>query len=459
MNKAIAAPVLLLAGAVLAGCAGTPGHEAYRRFAGDPVCIPGPPGEKGRAAAPQLPADLTEESGLNDYLAYAALHNADLESAFSAWKAALERIPQVRALPDPRFTYRNYVEAVETRVGPQRNSYEISQTFPWLGKLDLRGDVAAEEAKAARCRLDAARLKLFYQIRKVYAEYYYLWRSIKIAEDNIELLKQLESVARTRYTVGAAGHSDVIRAQVEQGKLADRLRTLEKTRAPMVARLNAALNRPTTAPLPWPRAVLGTAEDFTDETLLAWAAEANPEVQAADREIAALEHGVDLARKDYFPDVTLGVNYIDTGPARAGMRPADSGKDPVIAMMSVNIPIWWDKLAAGVHEAQWRKLGAISRKTAILNNLSADVELALFGFQDAGRKIGLYRDTLIPKAEEALKATQTAYSGGRAGFQDYLDAQRILLDFQLSYERSLADRAQRLGELEMLVGKPLTKEP
>ncbi|MBE3099270.1 MAG: hypothetical protein IMZ44_19305, partial [Planctomycetes bacterium] len=166
MNKAMAAPMWLLAGAVLVGCAQAPSHEAYRRSAGDAARVPRPPGDEGRAAAPQPPADLTEASGLNDYLAYAALHNAGLESAFNAWKAALERVPQVRALPDPRFTYRNYVEAVETRVGPQRNSYEISQTFPWLGKLDLRGDVAAEEAKAARCRLDAARLKLFYQVRK-----------------------------------------------------------------------------------------------------------------------------------------------------------------------------------------------------------------------------------------------------------------------------------------------------
>lgn len=83
------------------------------------------------------------------------------------------------------------------------------------------------------------------------------------------------------------------------------------------------------------------------------------------------------------------------------------------------------------------------------------METALFEFQDAGRKVSLYRDTLLPKAEQALQATRTAYSTGKSNFQEYLDAQRVLLEFQLSYERSQTDRAQRLAELEMLVGKPL----
>ena len=98
---------------------------------------------------------------------------------------------------------------------------------------------------------------------------------------------------------------------------------------------------------------------------------------------------------------------------------------------------------------------AVNSRAALVNSLSADVEMALFGFQDAGRKITLYRDTLIPKAAQALQAAQTAYAASKVDFQDYLDAQRTRLDFQLSYERSLADRAARMGELEMLVGKRL----
>ncbi|HAU37560.1 MAG TPA: TolC family protein [Phycisphaerales bacterium] len=447
----------LAAGLLLAGCAEGFDENAYERFAAErDYFADASSASRGVTTAPATqPAEpqLGETSQLRDYLAYAALHSPELESAFSAWKAALERIPQVKALPDPRFSYKYYVVEVMMRDGDMRHMLALSQEFPWPGKLELRGKVAAAEAQGAFHRFEAVRLKLFHLVQRAYAEYYYLRQATRITEQNIELLNQIESLARRRYTVGADSHPDVIRAQVEQGKLADRLRTLQKLRAPLAARLNAALNRPANAPLPWPRELPQPQSDFSDEQLLVWAAQANPEVRAMDREIAARRHGIDLAGKDYYPDIMLGVEYGVMVDA-AGM-PSRDMEDPVAVMVSMNIPIWWDKISAGVREARWRHLKAVSDKVALLNNLSADVEMALFEFQDAGRKINLYRDTLIPKAEQALQAAQTAYAAGKANFQDYLDAQRVLLEFQLSFERSQADRAQRLAELEMLVGKAL----
>ena len=115
--------------------------------------------------------ELTENSELSDYLAYSALNNPGLEAAFNRWKAALNRVPQVRSLPDPRFNYKYFIEEVETRVGPQRQSFGISQLFPWFGKLDLRGDVAAQAANSARQKYQAAKLKLFFEVTDVYYAY------------------------------------------------------------------------------------------------------------------------------------------------------------------------------------------------------------------------------------------------------------------------------------------------
>ncbi len=197
-------------------------------------------------------AELTEKSALADYLAYAALNNPGLEASFNRWKAAVERVPQVRSLPDPRFTYQYYIREVETRVGAMRQSFTLAQMFPWFGKLALRGDAATEAARAQQQVYEGAKLKLFYQVTDAYYEYYYLRQAIGVVEENIGLVKNAEAVARARFKVGAARHPDVIRAQVELGKLEDRLETLQDLRVPVVARLNAALNRPPAAPLPWP---------------------------------------------------------------------------------------------------------------------------------------------------------------------------------------------------------------
>jgi outer membrane protein TolC len=247
----------------------------------------------------------------------------------------------------------------------------------------------------------------------------------------------------------------VIRAQVELGRLTDHLRALRELRGPLVAGLNAALNRPPEEPLPWPKPPPARPVSFQDAELLAGLGESSPELQALAAEAERRKRQVALARKGYFPDVTVGVDYIDTGDSIAGRRPDDDGKDPVIATVSINLPIWRDKLRAAVQEAWHRQLAAELERQQRHSSLSAEVKLALYRFRDAERKIALYGATLLPKAREALKATQASYRSGRSGFSDLIDAQRVLLSFALSHERARADRAIALAELEMLVGRQL----
>ncbi len=454
-----AVSVCLMLVAILCGCATSsidpnPTHPpSYHR-------VPSSPGgvsQRGwypTQAQPDLPS-LDEESSLRDYLAYAALNNAGLRAAFERWKVALERIPQVRSLPDPRFTYGFFIRKVETRVGPQRHRFGISQMFPWFGKLRLRGDAAWEAAEAARERYEAQKLKLFYTVKVAYYEYYYLGRAIAVVREQRDLLKYLEEVVRTRYMVAAAQHADVIRAQVELGKLDDRLRTLQDLQGPIVARLNAALNRRTSAELPWPAKIAEEEMQASDEQILTWSRENSPELKEFDHKIAKEQHAIQLARKHYYPDIMLGVDYIETGSAI--MDTPDSGKDPVIAMASINLPIWFGKLRAGVREAEARRRVALRAKRDRENWLSSEIRMVLYRFRDAERKIDLYRDTLVPKGKQSLKASETAFRAGTASFLDVMDAIRILLEFELSYERALADHAQRLAQVEMLVGRQIPR--
>ncbi len=405
------------------------------------------------AYMPRLP-ELTESFKLSEYLAYAALNNPGLEAAFSRWKAALEQVPQVKALPDPKFNYLYYVQEVETRVGPQRHGFGIAQVFPWFGKLELRGDVATEAAQAARKRYDAVKLRLFFEVKDAYYEYYYLAKSVAVTKENINLVRHLESVARSRYKAAVGRHPDVVRAQVEIGKLEDRYQTLRDLRQPIVARLNAALNRPVEADIPWPSEIIVEDVNMVDEELLGQLVAANPELGALDFEISRNRRAIELAKKDYYPDFNFGLNFVDTDTS-ADSQP-DNGKDPVIAMISLNLPLWRDKYDAGVREARARYYAARQDKKEKTNSLSSQLKMASYRFRDAERKIDLYGDALLPKARESLKVTESGYLATTESFTDLIDAQRIFLEFALAYERALADKGQSLAKLEMLVGREIS---
>ncbi len=393
---------------------------------------------------------------LRDYLAYAALNNAGLKAAFNRWKAALERVTQVKSLPDPRFNYTYFIEEVETRVGPQKQKFGVSQMFPWFGKLQLQGDAAAEAAAAAQQVYEKTKLALFYRVTVAYHEYWYLAQAIAVTSEHIRLVTNLEGVARARFKAGTAAHSAVVQAQVELGKLDDKLRTLESLREPIVAKLNAALNHDMRIPLPWPRSLPEFTTTFTDEEAKLWLVENNPDLRRLEHLVGKEEAGIKLARKNYYPDVSLGVDYIQTDEAiNPGL--ADSGEDPVMAMVSINVPIWYGKYRAAEREARLRKEAAEESRLDIGKRLEADLALALYQFRDAERKIDLYADTLVPKAEQSLQVTQQGFEAGSTGFIALLDAERLLLEFELAGRRAQADRGQRLAEVEALIGRGVSE--
>ena len=226
--------------------------------------------------------ELDESASLDDYVLYAMLNNPGLRAAFDRWKAALDQVGPAQTLPDPRFTYANYIREVETRVGAQEQKFGLAQTFPWFGTLDLRGDMALQAANAEQQRYEAAKLDLIYRVKNIYYEVGYLAEAIAITKDNLTLLTYLEGVARTKYKSGAGLQSAVIKAQVELGKLEDRLHSLEDLMRPMVTKLNMALNRPSNMPLPVPKGLPEEKQAFVDEDLFFQLRKNNPNLKAFD---------------------------------------------------------------------------------------------------------------------------------------------------------------------------------
>lgn len=439
---------IILFAAILSGCvaAGKAGISQQLEIQRDAAAVLS---DRHPAA---VPGESFEGSTLEDYLLYAALHNPDLEAAFNRWKASLERIPQVQSLPDPRLTYTYYMENVETRVGPQRNKIDIMQTFPWHGTRGLRGEVAGKEAETLLEKFEALKTSLFYKVRLTYFEYCYLSQAIDITKKNLELLTALEQAARIRYTSGKASYADVIKAQVEIAVLEERLMGLNDQKKPLVADFNALLNRDAGKELPAPSEISGYNLTLSEESLFALMKEANSELHELAVRIDRESVRIDLAKKQYYPELTVGLSYIDTGEARMpGV--SGSGKDPLMAMFTVNLPLWRSRYRAAVREAELDRTSAEASKTARENALAADLSRTLTNYRTAERKILLYKEVLIPKARESLDVSILAYTAGTVDFLNLLHAQTTLLDLELMYDRVLSNRARFFSEMEMLAGK------
>jgi len=395
-----------------------------------------------------------EIKDLTEYLIEAARNNDDLYAAFYSWKAALQRETSVSSLPDPRFSFAWFIQPVETRTGPQEFKYGLSQTLPWFGKLDIKGEQALRDADIKKAKFDALKLKIFYQVKRTYYDYAYLAQAIRITRENIELMKYLESVARSRYSTGAGAYDGVIKTQVELGKLEDRLRSLEERKRPTIAKLLAAMNRPDGQSLPLPASIPVMTIEVDPQQLKNDFKEANPNLLALTHKIDKEKLSVELAEKDYFPDFSFGVEYIQTGKSRSP-NVTNADRDPIVAGMSVNLPIWLDKQEAQLIEAQNMVKSASRERAGLERNLSADLELEIYRYEDAIRKVSLYRDSLTPKAEQSLGVSIEAFQAGTASSSDLIDAERTLIEFQLVYYQALTEQAKRVAAIEYLVGREI----
>ena len=406
------------------------------------------------AGALQGPNDVNNLQTIEDYIRVALLNNADVKVRFEEWKAALEQVPQAKALADPKFTYSHFIEEVETRVGPQKNKFGIMQVFPWFGEIKARGDVATAKAEAARQRYEASKLKLFWQVKTAYYEFAYLSTAIGIARENLELLQHFEEIARAKYRAATAKHPDIIRAQMELAKLEDVLKSLEEFRTPTVAKLNSVLNRPANSELVWPEKQALKQIQLDRQHIIELLIKSNPELAELNFELEAARAKVELAKKKSYPDIGVGVDWIQTGDAiSSGV--ADSGKDAVALMFSMNIPLWQDsykaarrQAKANVRKTQHQKISAENKKIAHAVELLYDVE-------DSERKMKLFGDVLVLNSEELVAASEDAYRAGTVDFLSLIDAQRMLLKYRLDYERAMTNNQQKIAELEMLVGKEL----
>ena len=399
---------------------------------------------------------LTNETKLlklDDYIEYSLKNSASLKAAFQSYIAATHESPQVSALPDPKLTYGYFIESIETRVGPQEHKVGIAQSFPWFGTLSLKGAIADAEARAEYYRFLSLKNQIVFRVSQAYTELAYAKAAIQITKDTIELVSSWENILQERFRTGSGSHSDLIRVQLELGKLEERLAEFQDLVIPLKNSLNALLNRSPDTRVETTTDFLSKGTSFQISKTITKASQINlntenPEVLMLTAAIEAKKAGVKLAEKKFYPNFTLGVNYIATGNRDV----AGGGDDSINSMLTLSLPVFWKKNKAAISQARAKKKSFEQMKEERKFSLSSELSRSLYELRDSKRKIVLYKKTLIPKTEESIEASYTAYEAGESGFLDVIDSEERLLEFQLSLKRTQADQLISLGKLHMLAG-------
>lgn len=405
---------------------------------------------------------------LADAIRMALANNPMLLAARSEATAAYDRVGPAGALPDPEIQInamnRCYTPTTGEGGVPEctagnpfsaagnvmtQDEQQIMQTFPWPGKLGGAKRAAEHEAAAATADADDQSQMLQADVREAYCNVAYMDRALDVLEQTRVLMKQFLDVSNSMYAVGGAVQQDVLRAQVELGRIAEDQMRMRQDRVAEVARLNGLLGRDATVPvgpleLPEPTGELPAADSLIARGLVA-----RPAMHAASELVEAAEGSLLSARRQLYPDIMLGFatnQSIDLGPT-------------INAMVWFTVPIFWrSKQIPMRREAEANLDAASARLLNVRNETTARIIETRARAEEDRNLVRLYRSGIVPQAQAAVQTSLASYRVGQLSFMQLIDNEMTVKDYDIESYRLLADYQQAVGELSALVGGQVTEE-
>jgi outer membrane protein TolC len=430
--RALSVTGLLFLPLLAAGCKGiaTTGEKAARQQIQGVAASYRPAGQK-----PALPV-LTPDCGLSNFLRFAMLNQPNVEAAYYDWAASVERITTARSFPDPQVTFQMDIQNIVTSIMPG-----LMGTIPWPEKLRAGAQVASAESQAKYFAFQSTVLESAFEVKRAYYELYFLAEKLRVNRETLQLLSDLEKLARAQNEVGKVTLQDVLRAQIEQERLRTDIANLEDSRNSLLAQFKAALGmKPGEPAPPIPQLFESTTLELTSDRLFETALAQNQQLKASEAEIRAAEASIMVSTKARLPDFTLGLM-------------ADVKMDPTLyrPLGTVSLPIWRDKIAAQIAEAQDNKHSAEARLSAQQIALAASFAEKSFLYREASRNLVLLRDQLLPKANQSLEVARMGYVAGQIDFFNLSDTERTLLGFKLDQVEAGTQREVILAELSLII--------
>jgi outer membrane protein TolC len=388
---------------------------------------------------------------LEEYFQIAAENNPELKAKYKRAEAAMERIPQVSTLKDPSFSFGFFISPVETRVGPQRAKFSLTQMFPWFGTLKAQGDVAALNAEAEFQKFIDAKNKLYFKVASAYYSLLELYQIEAIEEENKAILETFKTIANSKYENGKGTMVDLLRVDIMVDDVKTNLSILDSKKKPLKIRFNKLLNRDQMDSIAIPSEVPSIeAQSFGESDSDSLFAE-HPLMEQLNLQIEASEAKVLAIKKQGLPKIGVGLDYVLVGE-RTDMDAPDNGKDVLMPMVTMSIPIFRKKYKAAEKEANLMRESYQFQKEALDNQLTVQYENAFFKIEQQLDLIELY-DHQIERTEQSIKLILTSYQNTGNDFEEVLRMQQQLLKYQKLSVEALVKYHIAVEEIKYITSK------
>ena len=391
----------------------------------------------------------THAQTIEESLDIAIENNPLLKAKYTDFKAAIQKVAQVNSLPDPTLSFGYFVSPVETRVGPQQVRLGLSQMFPWFGSLRTAGNVQALQAEAKYQEFLYAKNDLIMQVKSAWYRIYEVNQKILLQQENKKILISYKKLATASYKNDKGGMIDVIRADLMIDNTNTDVQLLQDNLEPLIVHFNQLLNRAdsTGVDVGNDLDIVQVPLRYRRDSLLS----NHPLLQSLNLKINSAQAAQELSRKQGMPKFGVGLDYVFVAE-RTDVTVPDNGKNAIMPMVSMSIPIYRGKYKAAVKEAQLRQEAIEYQKTSAENTLKTNYEAAWYELERARQLVQLY-DTQISKSKLAISLLETAYSNSGQDFEEILRLQQDILKYSIATKVATTEFYVALAKLDYLTSK------
>ena len=377
---------------------------------------------------------------INEFYTIASENNPELKAKYKEFEASLQKVTQVSALPDPSLT----MEYLVSPVSPENMRLTLSQMFPWFGTLKAQKNASTLLAESKYQAFLSSKNQLFYQVATVYYPLYELHKTKLIEQENIKILESYKNIANAKFQNGTTGLVDVLRVDIMIKEAQTNLEILNKQEPALKSWLNSILNRK------YDEKIEMVQELNVIELPLGYRKESiatNPLLQELELKKQASEVGIEIARKQGLPNFGVGVEYVFMG---SGMN--NEGKDMIMPMLTVSLPIFRKKYNAAVSEAKLMQESYSLQKEASENKLNGTYYKLVFELEKERDLLKLYEGQ-VTTLSKSLNLLFSYYSNSNKDFEEVLRMQQELLKYQKMQLSSTSTFYIKLAELDYLTAK------